>query len=888
MVATISVLGGASVAAKYFTATSGYYDVERSGQWFGKAADENLNLRGKVDRRDLEMLLAGYAPWGDQLARKVADRNATTGSKSTTNKRPGRAERVPGYDLCFSAPKSVSILWAVGSQENRATIEQCMKQAVGKTLTDLEKTVPLARRGRNGTRQIDAKLVSAMFLHTTSRDHDPQLHIHSVIANLCHGADGRWSSVNSRLLHQWTPALGRVFRCHLASALVEKMNVQLERPQRDDEKLEAWFEVKGVSKPLIEEFSKRRAAIEKATPDGQLGDSHARARANTVTRKSKDRKLTAETLREEWSERAREHGFTDRSVQRLRRHRSKPKSLSPDQLRKVFDEAISEIGDEKAHFQKWHVVSEVCERLQHQGIDASKILPQLMDHLQQSQKTVHLDQSGAEQEYSSRENWDRERQLLDDVTELSQRSGATVSENTVRQILQRFSSDAHEKVPLSEEQQKAVSNLLTDQSSVRVMTGVAGAGKSNTLRAVRVAMEREGYEVIGGALAGKAAAGLNEKTEIQSRTVASYLYHLEKRLGKRMVDRVRFDARMMILALRGKKTYKFDPIKIPKNGVLIIDEAGMLDTRTLQRLMHHVKKAGATLILVGDTHQLPPIAAGGPLDRISQEVGRARLATNYRQQNRHDSRAVAAVRDGRVKEAIDSYDKRGRLTVSENQVESLEKIVEAWKRQGGTKRPEQHIILSQTRAEAKAANLRCQQERLTTKQVRGLGVRHGETTYYRGDRVLFHMPMRKYGIENGFSGTIQKVDPLRRRVFVELDSERSRGDVVTIPLSRIDDEAMSLGYAATTHKLQGATVDHALVMVGGKMLSNELAYTQLTRARKTTRLFASEDLAGKDLEQLVKAMSRSVRKDLAHDVVERSAIADPHQTNSQQQSSLRH
>ena len=105
--------------------------------------------------------------------------------------------------------------------------------------------------------------------------------------------------------------------------------------------------------------------------------------------------------------------------------------------------------------------------------------------------------------------------------------------------------------------------------------------------------------------------------------------------------------------------------------------------------------------------------------------------------------------------------------------------------------------------------------------------------------------------------------------------QSSQPTQVTIPLSRLDHSAVSLGYAATTHKLQGATVDHALVLLGGTMLSRELAYTQLTRARTTTRLFASQAQAGKDLELLIKGMNRSVKKDLAHDVMERSGIPIP-------------
>jgi nucleoside-triphosphatase THEP1 len=543
-------------------------------------------------------------------------------------------------------------MWAVGSTKVQDQIESCLRDAVRKTLKDMESLLPLARRGRNGTQQIHAELAAAMFLHTTSRDLDPQLHIHSVIPNLCYGSDGRWGSVNSRMLHTWTPALGRVFRCHLGKALIERMNVELERPVREDGKLESWFEVKGVSKKAIREFSQRRQAIEKATPRKKLADSHARAKANRETRRRKEPHANLKTLREQWRERGKKLGLTGKKVEQITDQSAERKPLTQKHLLNVFDEAIYSVGEEKAHFREWNVVSEVCQAVQHRGVDAGTVVPQLLDHLRHSQATIQLDTKPSQAEYSTRENWDRETQLLNDVSELSHQQGAQVSANTIRRTLDRF--QRNRKKPFSAEQRKAAEDLLSDRSSIRLLTGVAGAGKSVTLDAVRAGLKRDGYQVIGGALAGKAAEGLREKTDMPTRTVASYLYHLEKRLPKRMADRVQFDARMMIRALRGKRTYKHEPVKIPHKGVLIIDEAGMLDTRTLSRLVHHVKKAKATLILVGDSHQLPPIQAGGPLDAIAKKTGNARLATNHRQLDPSDAKAAAAVRSGRVKEAIDT------------------------------------------------------------------------------------------------------------------------------------------------------------------------------------------------------------------------------------------
>ena len=171
---------------------------------------------------------------------------------------PKEGTRVPGIDITASGSKGVSLAWAFGDTGTREAIEQAAMAATKAMITDLETQLPLARRGLGGTSKLNAKLAVSMFLHTTSRENDPQLHVHCVIANVCRGSDGRWSAVNSKLLHEWTPALGRVFRCHLARELQKRLGVELTRPVDEDGKQKSWFEIKGILQALIDQFSKRR------------------------------------------------------------------------------------------------------------------------------------------------------------------------------------------------------------------------------------------------------------------------------------------------------------------------------------------------------------------------------------------------------------------------------------------------------------------------------------------------------------------------------------------------------------------------------------------------------------------------------------------------------
>lgn len=375
-------------------------------------------------------------------------------------------------------------------------------------------------------------------------------------------------------------------------------------------------------------------------------------------------------------------------------------------------------------------------------------------------------------------------------------------------------------------------------------------------------------------MAGAAKEELVRQTGINSRTVASYLYHLDKNRWQAIRDRVRHDAKQLLRAMQGKTTYAPTKIKLTSRDVLILDEAGMLDTRTLERLINHVRKANATLILAGDYAQLPPIAAGGPLKHLVGKVGQAWLRTNMRQRDEADRQAVQDIRDGEASKALKSYAARGRVTVGADKEETMTKLVKSWSANGGARRPGDHLIFTQTRVETDAMNELCQAERKRKGQL-GLAasIRVGQQGLYRGDRIMFHEAYRAAGIENGYRGTLLRVDPILRRITVRLDQEpskeaRARGltQTVTVPLRAFKSGGISLGYSATTHKMQGQTIENSYMLVGGSMTNQEMSYVQATRGRATTRLFVDEAHAGAELVHLAKAMERPVGKNLAHDV----------------------
>ena len=852
MVATISVLSGsASDIANYLAheQAGDYYAAERQGEWFGTGA-EQLGLVGQIDRKAFQYLLAGLKPCGSRITGK-------------------RQPNIPGYDVTFSAPKSVSIAWALSGKEERTQIEAALTKAVQATLRDLQRLIPLGRRGKGGTEQIHGQLASALFVHFTNREQEPQLHVHSIISNYLLGDDGKWSAVNSRALHNWTPALGRMFRCNLARELSADLKMKLYRPKDESGRNKSWFEISGIGRKTIEAFSSRKKAIDELL-DGsgaRLGKAAAKARerANLRTRKKKDRSLKLSELNGLWHDVAKECGLSGNQVAKLfgKRVRKPSNKLLP----KALDAALERLTERKAHFSTREVVREVCEQLQHHGIESRQITEFVVAQLSHSKSIIRIESHRNEAQFTTKEMWQTESDFFSDVDQLKASTrGASLRTKSIANTIAK-------KGTLSNEQAAAVESLLSGKSQIRTLAGLAGSGKSYALDAVRAGFESDGYTVIGGALAGTAKEELTRQSGIEGRTVASYLYHLDKSLLARTKDRL---ARSVQSGKRAgaKRTSGRSKFELTKRHVLILDEAGMLGTRQLARLVRAVKDKGATLILAGDPHQLNPIEAGSPFKGLTATIATSSLKTNRRQVSPDDRNAVANIRVGEAESALKSYAKRGMLAVEKSPHDALRKAVSAWVLNGGRTRPQDHLLFVQTRAEARAVNQLCQRERLRACPSNKPKLKVQKDCYYVGDRVRFNKPYRSRFIENGFAGTVTSIK--RGRITVRLDQEPSmtakrRGASRFVTLSKGDIKAseMSLGFAATTHKMQGQTVQHSYLILCGGMTDREMAYTQATRGKLSTRLFTDELSAGDELSDLTKDVSKSRAKKMAHDLGKR-------------------
>ncbi|MET3585888.1 Ti-type conjugative transfer relaxase TraA [Pseudorhizobium tarimense] len=423
---------------------------------------------------------------------------------------------------------------------------------------------------------------------------------------------------------------------------------------------------------------------------------------------------------------------------------------------------------------------------------------------------------------------------------------------------------------LSKEQRAAVDHI-TGPEQIAAVVGFAGAGKSTMLAAARDAWQRQGYRVHGAALAGMAAEGLQLASGIASRTLASWEYAWQD--GKRLLG---------------------------KGDVLVVDEAGMLSSRQLARLITKAEARGAKLVLVGDHEQLQAIGAGSPFRAVVERVGAVELSEIRRQTQTWQREASIALATRRTGEGLAAYADRGGVRFSSTADEARANLVRDYLADCEAHPTASRLALAHRRVDVHALNnaiRRSLQERgwlgaKAPENGNGDGkedshgerldpnnaeilyqTNNGKRPFTPGDRIVFLQNDRDLGVKNGMLGTVQAVEP--DALTVKLDQSGRKGArPVSIPVGAY--QAFDHGYATTIHKSQGATVDRSLVL-GSPTMDRHLTYVAMSRHRMDGKLYVGQD-DFKDMKALAASMSRSGAKETTLDYVstfaERRGLAE--------------
>jgi len=462
----------------------------------------------------------------------------------------------------------------------------------------------------------------------------------------------------------------------------------------------------------------------------------------------------------------------------------------------------------------------------HRHSDGKAQFDRVMGAVRAAPDLVALGKDGrGEDRFTTRAMIETERRLERAADQLASQARHGVGD---RQRDQALVAAQARGLTLSHEQCGAFDHILRD-NGLALVVGYAGSGKSAMLGVARAAWEGAGYQVRGAALSGIAAENLQGGSGIGARTIASLEYQWEQ--GRELLT---------------------------DRDVLVIDEAGMIGTRQMERVFAAASQAGAKLVLVGDPQQLQAIEAGASFRALAERHGAAEITEIRRQHEDWQREATKALATGRTARAINAYAAQDMVTAAATRDDARAGLVERWDAERLADPAATRIILTHTNAEVRDLNLAAR-DRLRCAGVLGHDVdvttERGARAFATGDRIMFLKNERGLGVKNGTLGQVEQVSP--KRMAVVLDDGRK------VAFDLKDYAEVDHGYAATIHKSQGVTVDRAHVLATPGM-DRHSAYVALSRHRSGVQLhYGRDDFA--DMGKLARTLGRERAKDMASD-----------------------
>jgi conjugative relaxase-like TrwC/TraI family protein len=790
---------------------------ESPGRWLGRAVAA-LGQQGAASTEAFVRMFHGRHPDTGQLLG-----------------RPHGERGVPAFDVVLRPTKSVSLLYGLGDAKVAGDVLDAHHQATEQALTYLEEHVG-ARRGHGGHEHVDANgLLAVGFDHRTSRAGDPLLHTHVIVANRVQGPDGRWTALDGRDLYRHRLAADAIYRGTYQRALTRSLGVAWSEPDRWGNR-----ELAGMPNHLLKVFSKRADVIdcevERLEAEGRIRTPKLVKWAVHATRQAKQHEAPA-TLVERWRAEAAEHGFDAPELLRgvLGRDRHAPggplagDGATTDEavIAAVFDRLGGAQGltAQASTFARPEVIAALGDQLV--AVDRGELEGLADRFLEQRAVSVVADRTLGERRWSTPELLEVEQRLVADALERRGDHAAVCSPETVREALA-------EHPTLGEDQAGMVRDLTLSPDGVRVVVGKAGTGKTYALGVVRHAFALDGYHVLGAAPTGIAATSLEAEGFEEVATVDRLLHELDQEVAGRR------DA---------SRAARHGPAEAPvldARSVLVVDEASMVGSRKLTRLLQHAQQAGAKVVLVGDDRQLGAINAGGGFRGLRVRLGASVLTENRRQQQAWERDALELVRDGQVDQAVQAYREHDRMVPASSKTELTLNLVRDWwqaHQQAETARQDgepggEAVILAYRRDEVDRLNTTCQQVMNLNGRLGTDALQVGDRQLHVGDRVVLgRNDLRGLGIANGTRGTVTGVDLDRRALTLETEQGRQ----LILPSTYLDGpvpqgrRVVDLAYATTGHKAQGLTRWRALVRITGQEDANWV-YVQLSRARHDTRL----------------------------------------------------
>ena len=774
---------------------------------WGGAGAERLGLTGTVT----------HETYGAVFAQGGA-RDPVLGTRLVDTKRPG-------LELVVSAHKTVAVLGVVGRADDMHRILDAETDA---TLAFLDAWVTKqgGRRGKREIRTATSGLIYGRTRHATSRAGDPNPHDHVLVANVVEMLDDRggWKGLDTAGVRDMVHAATAVGRLHAAWE-ARQLGYGITPDHGPSGKLDH-FAITGIPDAVCRLFSKRSEQIdEDAGPDASY---RLRSRLARSSRPDKDEDHSPEQLMDRWVGELHAIGHTPASIldsiERSAPARQSAERLSERELAQLVGWVLSPTGPLAGdkRFGRAEVIRHLAPKLHGRHPDElNRTVGAVLAH---PEALPLLGQPGARNRSWVLASTRAAEQAIADCADRLAHSTAAVSvdpdtaADAIREkewaIGARLTADQHD----------LITGIATSGRQLELVLGVAGAGKTTALDALRHAYETTGHRVIGTATSGQAAKTLGTAAHLESRTTASLLWRLQH--GHDHLD---------------------------PDTVLIVDEAGMVDDPTMLALLTTAEIHGTKTIVVGDHHQLGAVGPGGGLEGLIGRHPQAvhTLAGNIRQHDSAERGALEQLRNGDMGRAVSFYAAQGRIRPREDRLDALVDTVLAWA--DDVDAGHDTIMLAWRRNDVAALNNLARTNRRAAGHLSphstGLG---GGRSYAVGDRVVALAPDPDRRWVTSQQGTVTAIDGSTRTVTVTFDDTT---EPVELRGEQLDEHHLDHAYATTVHRAQGATVDrtHVYADRGGR----ELTYVALSRAREATTIHCVAD----NLDQAVEDLQRDWNHD---------------------------
>lgn len=818
MVASI----GKGTVAQYYLRRTEYYvsGKEPAGVWLCNSTALGISMGQTVQADLFEKLHAGVGPDGRNLI--IND---------------GGKERVPGFDLTLSAPKSVSIAFALADPEMRAAIEQVQMDACEAVVAMLNREAAFTRRGKDGVIIEKTSLIVAAFQHAEARPAlhidgqvtaDMDLHTHLCIANLgikssLEGDASQsarmqsYGALDARPLFKAKMLAGSVFHLALSTGL-NNLGFQTEVTGKN-----GMFELVTPTGPVVSEvtkryFSSRRNQLEERLAEYDLVTGEAQQLASAVVKATRLSKSQDDRDRFEiWREQAREQGI---DVEQFIDNALTDRILSNHDREILITQRLAEIPsrltEDESVFERRHLLAAVASSLVGTGANPDRIDLEV-DRLINAGHVVQLAQDiHGHGLFSTPEMIAIEKNLLKTARVLARRWWAELDPTLIE--------DKCDRRGMSEEQRHAAV-AATSGGSLVIIEGAAGSGKTTTLKVVVDGYLSAGKIVKGAAIAHRTAAMLRSELSIDATAIDRLLMQIKS--GQHILDR---------------------------NTVLLVDECGQVGSKTMNELTEAVAKSGAKLVLIGDRAQLQPISAGPALKILSSIVQPSRVDKIVRQHEKWAQDAARAFSKGDAAAGLEAYRENGLLRGRVGARATIQSAVDCYVESQALAPDKNHLLIAKSNKTVRALNAEIR-SRMRSDGVL-IGPDHTITagdasgTSYRlhlaiGDKIRFGIRQDKIGrgVINGTVGRIEGIDQLDgQHVLVRAIVDGEQVEFSTEAL--IDGSGrvrLNHDLAVTAYSSQGLTAETATVVLGTEYDRHD-TYVALSRARGDTTIFFDQSL----------------------------------------------